>query len=263
MCMMMSRILYSGDSYGFGVLLEVGSRFPFLIKHGHACTGDGPWLPVSREHLGQCRHLEKVKQNVKHEQIIILASETSFTVNEVEALFDLFKKLSTAIVDDGFIHKEEFRLALVGSSIKQNLFADRVFDMFDIKGNGVIEFEEFVRSLSIFHPNAPKEEKIAFAFRLFGLRQTGYIERDELKEMVLAILTESDVTVSDDVVESMVNKTLMDADSKGDGKIDEEEWKEFVEKYPFLLRMMTLPYLKDITLAFPSFVLHTQVEDNK
>lgn len=33
--------------------------------------------------------------------------------------------------------------------------------MFDLKQDGVIEFEEFVRSLSIFHPNAPEAEKLA------------------------------------------------------------------------------------------------------
>lgn len=36
----------------------------------------------------------------------------------------------------------------------------QVFAMFDIKHNGVIDFGEFVHSLSIFHPNASQEKKI-------------------------------------------------------------------------------------------------------
>ena len=40
------------------------------------------------------------------------------------------------------------------------LFCLQVFDIFDEKKNGVIEFEEFVHALNVFHPYAPVEEKI-------------------------------------------------------------------------------------------------------
>ncbi|KAA8533599.1 hypothetical protein F0562_030967 [Nyssa sinensis] len=210
-----------------------------------------------------CFFSKKKRHTSGYEEPTVLASETPFTVSEVEALYELFKKLSSSIIDDGLIQKEEFQLALFKNRNRRNLFADRIFDLFDVKRNGVIEFGEFVRSLGVFHPNAPVADKIAFAFRLYDLKQTGYIEREELKEMVLALLNESDLQLSDDVVEMIVHKSFSEADTKGDGRIDQEEWKEFVSKNPTLIKNMTLPYLKDITLAFPSFVGSTEVEDSE
>jgi serine/threonine-protein phosphatase 2B regulatory subunit len=39
-------------------------------------------------------------------------------------------------------------------------------------------------------------------------------------------------------------QTFSQADSDGDGKIDAEEWEDFVKKNPSALRNMSLPYLQ-------------------
>ncbi|KAJ0661985.1 putative EF-hand domain-containing protein [Helianthus annuus] len=145
----------------------------------------------------------------------LLAEQTPFTVREVEALYELFSKLSRN--KDGLIHK--------------------IFHVFDLKRDGVIEFEEFVRSLGVFHPNALVDDKITFTFRLYDLRHTGFIEREG------AMLHESELVLSEDMIEVIVNTTFNDTDTKGDGIIDEEEWKHFVQKNPSLIKNMTLPYL--------------------
>ncbi|XP_034205947.1 calcineurin B-like protein 7 [Prunus dulcis] len=199
----------------------------------------------------------KVGQNAKPasglEHPALLASKTPFSVSEVESLYELFKKLSSSVVKDGLIHKEELQLALLQNSSK-NLFLDRVFDLFDVNNNGHIEFEEFVETLSVFHPKIPDAVKITYAFKLYDLKHTGYIEREELKEMVLALLNESDLILSDDIVEMIVDKTFMEADRKADGRIDEEEWKEYVADNPSLLKNMTLPYLMHVVLHSANLV---------
>ncbi|KAJ6969667.1 hypothetical protein NC653_034256 [Populus alba x Populus x berolinensis] len=203
-----------------------------------------------------CYHSKRTKKTPGYEEPTVLAAETPFTVSEVEALYELFKKLSSSVIDDGLIHKEELQLALFRNKNKRNLFADRIFDLFDVKRNGVIEFGEFVRSLGVFHPYAPVEDKIHY-YMIYG-KLVSLNETRRLKEMVMALLHESDLLLSDDFVETIVDKTFRDADLKGDGKIDPDEWKEFVSKNPSLIKNMTLPHLKDITLAFPSFVSKTE-----
>lgn len=87
-----------------------------------------------------------------------LAKNSHFSRDEVESLKELYHKISNELHHDGLIHKDELSWALFKCH-KDNLFVDRVFELFDIKQNNVIEFEEFVLSLSVFHPNAPLEEK--------------------------------------------------------------------------------------------------------
>ncbi|XP_031493760.1 calcineurin B-like protein 4 [Nymphaea colorata] len=211
-----------------------------------------------------CFLTKPVERPPGYEDPVALASQTNFTISEIEALYELFRKLSSTIVDNGCINKEEFQLALFKNSEKRTLFSDRIFELFDSKHNGVIEFGEFVRSLSIFHPNTPEAEKISFAFQLYDIWHTGYIERGEMKEMVMALVSESEMDLPEDIIESIVDQTFTAVDSKGDGKIDQDEWREFVARNPSSIQNMTVPYLKgDITAAFPSFIFRSVVEDRK
>ncbi|KAK6285796.1 hypothetical protein POUND7_011975 [Theobroma cacao] len=142
----------------------------------------------------------------------------------------------------------------------------QMFDVFDDNRNGQVDFGEFVCSLGIFHPKTPQETKTGYAFKLYDLRHTSCIEHEEIP-MLMPLSRE--FTVEGDG--SGYSKTFTEADAKGDGWIDEEEWKGYVTKSPLLLKNMTCPYLishvysppRVIAQAFPSFVLNGEAEHSK
>nr|GMC91145.1 calcineurin B-like protein 1 isoform X1 [Ipomoea batatas] len=52
-----------------------------------------------------------------------------------------------------------------------------IFDLFDVKRKGVIDFGDFVRELNVFHPNAPLEDKINW-----------FIERQEVFDSFMLVI---------------------------------------------------------------------------
>ncbi|KAL3500724.1 hypothetical protein ACH5RR_039817 [Cinchona calisaya] len=87
---------------------------------------------------------------------------------------------------------------------------------------------------------------------------------NKVKKMVIAILMESEMRLSDDLLDQIIDKvvfilrqTFADADADRDGKINKEEWKDFVMWHPSLLRNMTVPYLKETSTRHPPVLFST------
>uniref|UniRef100_A0A0D9YSB4 Calcineurin B-like protein n=1 Tax=Oryza glumipatula TaxID=40148 RepID=A0A0D9YSB4_9ORYZ len=123
----------------------------------------------------------------------LVMSCCNLVANEIEALYELFKRINGAIIEDGEINK--------------------VFDLFDMKHEQSLGFEELAVALSIFHPDAPIHDKINFSFQMYDIKNQGFIEREAV-------------------------------DTKKDRKIDFEEWQALVKAHPCLLKNMTLTYLR-------------------
>jgi len=160
---------------------------------------------------------------------------------------------------DGLIHKDELSTALFGAPAGGSLLTDRIFTAFDPAANDVIDFPEFVRGLSAFHPAAPPDAKADFSFRMYDLGRTGAIEPGEVRRLLGGLVRDNPaLSLSDADVEALVDAAMADADAAGDGVIHPHEWRALVGRCPGVAGFMTLPALASVTTKYPSFVLRSR-----
>jgi EF-hand domain pair len=98
--------------------------------------------------------------------------------------------------------------------------------VFDEDGGGDVDFQEFVSGLSAFSSKGNKEEKLRFAFKVYDIDRDGYISNGELF-IVLKMMVGSNL--KDMQLQQIVDKTIMEADLDGDGRISFEEFTRMVE----------------------------------
>lgn len=101
-----------------------------------------------------------------------------------------------------------------------------MISIFDEDGGGDVDFEEFVSGLSAFSNKGNKEQKLQFAFKVYDIDRDGYISNGELF-IVLKMMVGSNL--KDQQLQQIVDKTIMEADLDGDGKISFEEFTKMVE----------------------------------
>eukprot|EP00941_MAST-03F_sp_MAST-3F-sp1_P000499 g499.t1 len=134
----------------------------------------------------------------------------------------------------GTIDYEEF-YQLIGE--KQNVFGDSIFELVDLDNNGTLDFGEFVEATSTYCMFG-KEDVLKFCFYIFDKDKNGYIEEDELQDLV-AILHGSGAGAN-------VIKALKEFDHDKDNKITFAEFVEMNEVYPGVL--------------FPAFRIHGNMQ---
>ncbi|POS86188.1 calcineurin regulatory subunit B [Erysiphe pulchra] len=141
--------------------------------------------------------------------------------DEVDRIRKRFMKLDKD--NSGTIERDEF-LSL--PQISSNPLATRLIAIFDEDGGGDVDFQEFVSGLSAFSSRGNKEQKLRFAFKVYDVDRDGYIGNGELF-IVLKMMVGSNL--KDQQLQQIVDKTMMEADLDGDGKISFEEFTKMVE----------------------------------
>ncbi|CAF0721957.1 unnamed protein product [Didymodactylos carnosus] len=140
----------------------------------------------------------------------------TFDADEIRRLGKRFKKLD--IDGSGSLSVQEFMSI---PELQQNPLVQRVIDIFDTDGNGEIDFKEFIGGISQFSVKGDKESKLKFAFKIYDMDKDGYISNGELFQ-VLKMMVGSNL--KDSQLQQIVDKTIINADKDGDGKISFDEF---------------------------------------
>jgi len=157
--------------------------------------------------------------------------QSNFNANELERLKKRFMKLDSD--GSGSIDRNEF---LQIPQIANNPLASRMIAIFDEDGGGTVDFQEFVGGLSAFSSRGAREDKLRFAFKVYDMDRDGYISNGELF-LVLKMMVGNNL--KDTQLQEIVDKTIMEADKDGDGRLSFEEFTMMVANTD-IVKQMTL-----------------------
>ena len=182
-----------------------------------------------------------------------LEKNTKFTHDEIQILWKRFKSLSNSQTKDYMIDVHEFQTAM---GFKANEFTRRIFEAFDSDGSAKIDFMEFVMGLHALSPRATIQDKAKFCFSVYDIDRNGFIERSELREVLLFSLgANSAVKLPEDQLEKVIQSTFAKMDKNGDDQIEYAEFEQEAIKNPTILSCVNLVTI----LLLSVYVLHVPV----
>ena len=177
---------------------------------------------------------------LKAEQLNLLSQQTKFSKKEIQQWYKGFMRDAPS----GYLDRAEFRRIYhsfwsLGDS---NDFADMVFNQFDLNSNGMIDFSEFICSLSIT-ARGSTDDKLKWAFDLHDVDKDGYISRKECLVAMQALYKMlGRITLPDDeqTPELKVQKIFEIMDNDKDDKIDYSDFQKGAKIYPSIMQAMNL-----------------------
>lgn len=157
------------------------------------------WRDLSEFDLRKCHPavvIAELHGHLQEQDVASLSAMTGYNRTELFALWARFKVLCSIAVSPRGIDKDTFRRGLPQLALEDQFFIDRVFDILDADGSGILEWSEFIEALSALE-KGDAETRVRFLFRVYDLSGDGAIHRSEIQRFFLASLL---IPPTDDVV---------------------------------------------------------------
>ncbi|CAF1332782.1 unnamed protein product [Adineta ricciae] len=137
---------------------------------------------------------------------------TNHQMKELRDAFDLFDRDHS-----GSISSTELKQLLLALNFKPSeSLLRKVMKEMDTDGNGTIEFSEFAKAMSSVYSRALTDEEMHRAFRCFDKDDSGFITRDELRDVLKQL--------NHNISERRITEVMKAVDENGDGKISFDEF---------------------------------------
>eukprot|EP00745_Piridium_sociabile_P024504 TRINITY_DN38859_c0_g1_i2.p2 TRINITY_DN38859_c0_g1~~TRINITY_DN38859_c0_g1_i2.p2 ORF type:complete len:179 (-),score=21.97 TRINITY_DN38859_c0_g1_i2:935-1471(-) len=154
-----------------------------------------------------------------------LLKSANFTERDLKRFYKRFQALDTN--QNGNLDPHEL---FVVPNIAENPLVRRVIAIFDTNADGKVSFVEFVVGLAKLAAGHEEAQKIKFAFDVYDINQDGFISNGELFTVMKMMVGDN---LTDEQLQQLVDRAILQADKDGDGRICYTEFKSMVSHIDF------------------------------
>jgi serine/threonine-protein phosphatase 2B regulatory subunit len=162
-------------------------------------------------------------------------SITAFSNRDLILLGQRYKDLTGCndLLGEGRFSELEFIKAM---NVSNERIGRLIYRMIDSDGNGNINFTEFVTALSTFLPTSPIQTKIDAVFRAMDRDGGGAIERDEVREMLLAALENNSlIELPGEDIDELVDEIFGGFSTPDSGALSKKQFEAMLRSCPALI----------------------------
>ncbi|KAM4748199.1 A-type potassium channel modulatory protein KCNIP1 isoform 1-T1 [Rhinophrynus dorsalis] len=170
-----------------------------------------------------------------------LESQTNFTKRELQVLYRGFKNECPS----GVVNEETFKqiYSQFFPHGDASMYAHYLFNAFDAAKSGSVKFEDFVAALSILL-RGTIHEKLRWTFNLYDINKDGYINKEEMMDIVKAIYDMMGKytypILKEDAPKQHVELFFQKMDKNKDGVVTLEEFIESCQEDDNIMRSLQL-----------------------
>ncbi|XP_063269659.1 Kv channel-interacting protein 1 isoform X2 [Prinia subflava] len=170
-----------------------------------------------------------------------LEAQTNFTKRELQVLYRGFKNECPS----GVVNEETFKqiYAQFFPHGDASMYAHYLFNAFDTAQNGSVKFEDFVMALSILL-RGTVNEKLRWTFNLYDINKDGYINKEEMMDIVKAIYDMMGKytypVLKEDAPRQHVEVFFQKMDKNKDGVVTLDEFIESCQEDDNIMRSLQL-----------------------